>query len=216
MEEVPLGGGWVNVGAVVRVGDTVRRPRCANSPFVHEFLIGLERVGFDGAPRFLGIDDRGREILSLLPGEPMPNEHDPTADELRSAAELLRRFHAAAPGVVHGDPGQWNMLWVEGRATALVDFDGARRGAPLEDVGYLAWKALRLGPAGQSAVQQRPRLAILADAYGIAVDDALVAAIDGAMRSMRAKGEREDWQQDVLAAIDGERAWLREKRDYLL
>jgi len=108
------------------------------------------------------------------------------------------------------------MLWVEGRATALVDFDEARCGAPLEDVGYVAWKMLRLGPAGRTAERQRPRLAILADAYGIVVEDALVDAIDGAMRWMRAKGEREDWQQDVLAAIDGERAWLREKRDYLL
>jgi len=105
VEEVPLAGGWVTVGTVVRVGDTVRRPMRPNSTFAHGLLLRLERAGFDGAPRFLGVDERGREILRFLPGR------------------LLRDFHTAAAGVVHGDPGQWNMLWSDGRATALVDFD---------------------------------------------------------------------------------------------
>jgi hypothetical protein len=48
-DEVPLGGGWsvdgvVRVG-VVRVGDT---------------------VGFDAAPRRLGLDERGRDVLTFL------------------------------------------------------------------------------------------------------------------------------------------------------
>ena len=50
--EVPLVGGWVTAG-VVRVAETVRRPRTANAPFVASLLRHLESVGFEGAPRYL-------------------------------------------------------------------------------------------------------------------------------------------------------------------
>ena len=62
--EVVLPGGFTNAGRVTRVGDTVRRPRRPTSPSTWALLDHLERVGFDGAPRFLGLDDRGREMLS--------------------------------------------------------------------------------------------------------------------------------------------------------
>ena len=64
--EVLLHGGITNAGLVSRVGDTVRRPWRPTSPATHALLDHLERVGFDGAPRFLGVDDRGREILSYI------------------------------------------------------------------------------------------------------------------------------------------------------
>ena len=54
--EVLLPGGLANRGAVVRIGDTVRRPQRRTSPSVHALLRHLETVGFDGAPRFLGVD----------------------------------------------------------------------------------------------------------------------------------------------------------------
>jgi hypothetical protein len=73
MEEIVLAGGVANHGAVVRVGDTVRRPRGRHSDAVAELLRHLERVGFDGVPRFLGTDDRDREVLSWIGGDiPLP------------------------------------------------------------------------------------------------------------------------------------------------
>ena len=40
---------------------------------VRGLLVHLEEVGFDGAPRFLGIDDQGREVLSFVDGQvPLP------------------------------------------------------------------------------------------------------------------------------------------------
>ena len=134
--EQPLSGGRVTQG-IVRVGDTVRRPVGPRSDFVHELLLFLERSGFDGAPRFLGLDDRGREILSRVPGEPIPGTAILTDDHIASAAMVLRRYHDAASAsslaggaetVVHGDPGPWNILWLGDRAAALVDFDEARPG----------------------------------------------------------------------------------------
>jgi Phosphotransferase enzyme family len=96
--EIPLLGGDVTVG-VVRVGDTVRRPLNANSPFVHALLRHLEAVGFTGAPRFLGIDTAGREVLSFIEGEVAGRPPPPwIADEDRmvSVARLIRAYDDAA------------------------------------------------------------------------------------------------------------------------
>src|SRR5689334_14780255 len=65
---VPLLGGDVTEG-LVRVGDTVRRPVSDASARVRRLLDFLQSAGFQGAPRFLGIDDSGRDTLSFVPGD---------------------------------------------------------------------------------------------------------------------------------------------------
>jgi hypothetical protein len=55
MSEIRLSGGRVTEG-VVRVGDTVRRPRRPNSAFVRALLAHLHDAGFDGTPSHLGTD----------------------------------------------------------------------------------------------------------------------------------------------------------------
>ena len=62
--EIPLFGGTANRGQVYRVGETVRRPLRPSAPGVHALLRHLEDVGFDGAPRVLGVDAEGREVLT--------------------------------------------------------------------------------------------------------------------------------------------------------
>ena len=97
--DIELFGGTANLGRVVRRGETVRRPVRANSEAVHALLGHLEEVGFDGAPRFLGVDGRGREVLSYIPGEPVTPPFPAwalTDEALRSVARLLRRYHEAA------------------------------------------------------------------------------------------------------------------------
>ncbi|WP_280383577.1 hypothetical protein [Nocardia wallacei] len=64
MTEIPLSGGFVN--RVVRVDDTVRRDPGESAVFVHRLLRFLEERGWPGAPRFLGIDSQGREILTYI------------------------------------------------------------------------------------------------------------------------------------------------------
>jgi hypothetical protein len=98
--EIPLPRGDVTEG-VVRVGGTVRRPHQPQSLAVAAYLDHLERVGFEGAPRYLGRDDAGRDVLTFLPGD-VPG--DPAqawaADEdlLVSVGALLRRLHEASAG----------------------------------------------------------------------------------------------------------------------
>jgi hypothetical protein len=67
MAEIPLDGG--SHSTVVRVGQTVRRGSHSWSPAVLELLGHLEREGFAGAPRPLGFDEHGREVLTFIEGE---------------------------------------------------------------------------------------------------------------------------------------------------
>ena len=97
--EIPLPRGDVTEG-VVRVGDTVRRPRGAWSDAVAAYLLHLQRVGFDGAPRYRGIDEQGRDVLDFVegevPGQPVTEDWAATDEALAGVARLLRRLHEAS------------------------------------------------------------------------------------------------------------------------
>jgi len=91
----------------------VRRPVQGNSPLVHALLRHLEDAGFAGAPRFLGIDNAGREVLTYIEGE-VAGRPRPAwiADENRlvSVGRLLRAYDDAAatfvvPPGAEPDPG---------------------------------------------------------------------------------------------------------------
>jgi hypothetical protein len=77
-----------NTSSVWRRGATIRRSTGSWTPSVHRLLRHLEAAGFQGAPRVLGLDEQGREILSYLEGD-VPVY--PTPPELWSE-EVLRRF----------------------------------------------------------------------------------------------------------------------------
>jgi len=106
--EEQLVGGVANKGAVVRVGDTVRRPAGPWSATTRSLLEHLESVGFDEAPRYLGTDEQGRDVLSYIEGVvPLPPFPDwsMTDDVLVDLAGLLRRYHQAVASFDPGDPG---------------------------------------------------------------------------------------------------------------
>ena len=67
LKEEPLEGGRSSQG-LVRIGNTVRRPLSPNSKFVHQVLRQLERTGFGAAPRYIGIDNQGRGVLTFFEG----------------------------------------------------------------------------------------------------------------------------------------------------
>jgi hypothetical protein len=191
-DEVLLHGGLTNAGRVARVGDTVRRPPSGAATWA--LLEHLERAGFDGAPRFLGVDDRGREMLSFLPGEAAiePIQDWVWTDEaLVSVAELLRRFHDAVASfdatvhtwpdfvpppfrnglVCHNDPNLDNVIFAGGIAVGLIDFDLAAPGSAAWDVACAArlWAPLRDERDLPEELRGRTleRLRLFADAYGL-------------------------------------------------
>jgi hypothetical protein len=187
--ESPLRGGYVN--AVVRVGDTVRRQVREPRPLVHELLRSLEDAGWGGAPRFVGVDDQGREILSWIDGyvpwsgidEP-PSVYD--AGAVARAAQLVRELHDLTAGtplagsdevVCHNDLSPKNTVYreviengiVTWRPFAFIDWDAAAPGRRIHDVAHLAWQwAANTTSTPESAARL---VRVAADAYGLDAHD---------------------------------------------
>lgn len=178
-------GGRTTAG-VVRIGDTVRRPIKVRAAYVHKLLGHLESRGFDGAPKFLGIDSTGREVLSFVPGS-VPADLGHFSDEqLIAAARLLRQFHDATLDcplrdgyevVCHGDASPCNCVFVDGVPRAFIDFDDAHPGSRLEDLGYAAWLWIDIGNEDLSVALQAHRIADFFRAYGVTSGDAVAAII---------------------------------------
>ena len=195
-EEEQLAGGTANLGKVVRVGDTVRRPASAFTESIFALLEHLHDVGFDHVQRPLGIDDQGREILSFIVGD-VPIPPFPTwsmsAAALRSVARLQRRLHEAVKGfdasafgwndeladpnggpvVGHNDICPENVVFHDGEAIAFLDWDFAAPGRVLWDVASVIsmWGPMRdpSGPlAGMEGLEPFARARLVADAYGMA------------------------------------------------
>jgi len=193
-EEV-LSGGYST--PVVRVEETVRRATGPWSPAVHGLLQHLERRGFDGAPRFLGLDDRGREVLSFIPGMvgnyPLPPDAW-SEQTLVYAARLMRRYHDATVGyapadgavwqlrappgphevVCHNDFAPYNLVFANWRPHAIIDFDTAGPGPRIWDVSYAAYRFVPLSSKEHShslgltaPVDTNLRLRMFCDTYGL-------------------------------------------------
>ena len=81
-----------------RPGRRHRPPPVGPRPRAHALLRHFERVGFDGAPRVLGFDEKGREVLSYVDGTaalaPLPRGDD----VIEALGRLLRRMHDAQAG----------------------------------------------------------------------------------------------------------------------
>lgn len=213
--EVPLTGGRITQG-VVRVGDTVRRPTGSDKSDAHALLRHLEAQGFGGTPRFLGIDDKGREILSYLPGEvPTDLAHFEDAT-LIQAAGLLRRFHDAtvelaeasgAEVICHNDWGPPNTVFRSGIPYGMIDFDTIAPGLRLWDLGYSAFSWLVLGDEDYTGEEQIRRLGVFAAGYGLAACTPAEIAVHALARqaSLAVSGRRRgmtalaDWAEDAAA-----------------
>ena len=253
LDEVPLVGGTANRGMVVRRGDTVRRPLRPNSTAVHALLAYLAGVGFDGAPRLLGIDEQGREVLTFIPGDAVTPPYPTwalTDDALRSVAHLLRRYHEAVAGfdmtghdwpdvappeydeglACHDDLNLDNVIFRDGRAVALIDFDWATPGSAVWDVAdaIRLWAPLRPDRYIDDARRARAleRMRTFVDAYGVELDpERLVHAVrlnhdrmyrlieDGA--SAGVEGFAAYWAESEQRAV-ATAAWYAEQHETLV
>ncbi len=186
--EEPLAGG--NVGtAVVRVGDTVRRPSRPWSPSVEALLSHLNSVGYDAAPRTLGFDELGRHVLEYVEGTVlMPFEPVDHLGAAHRVGALIRDFHEASQEftppaearwnvvippdaedlVIHHDLAPWNLV-LGGDRWVFIDWDNAGPGSRLWDLAYAAHGFIPLTPQTDdtSAIH---RLAALADGYRLDQD----------------------------------------------
>jgi Phosphotransferase enzyme family len=233
-EEIPLTGGHIN--AVVKVGTTVRRRVGPWSESVHQLLRILEVAGYQHAPRFLGIDDRGREVLSYIDGDLALHADD-------AAGRILREFHDAQPVVnptyvswndigrevdgvaeviCHNDFTPYNAICRDHSLVAMIDFDLSAPGSRTWD---LAWTAINWVPLFHPSdhPRQRPdppesgrRLTLLATAYGHEDLGALVAAIRKRIGHLLAVSDEQRLAGDAWAlATEPHLPFWRRVRDYI-
>ncbi|MGG3622198.1 aminoglycoside phosphotransferase family protein [Bacillus gobiensis] len=162
-EEILTGG---NVSKVYRVGNTVRRKMKSNSTKIHKLLIHLSDKGFDYAPKFLGIDEKGRETLSFFEGEagnyPLKS-YMWSNDVLRQIAKMQRRYHDSvsdfpidddwewvdntpkkAEVLCHNDFAIYNIIFHNKTPVGIIDFDVAGPGPKLWDVAYTLYTCVPL------------------------------------------------------------------------
>ncbi|WP_234986681.1 phosphotransferase enzyme family protein [Demequina sp. NBRC 110055] len=194
----PLMGG--NMGDVRRMGDLVERPAGEWTPAVHRLLRHLSARGIADIPLPVATDGE-RETVTFVDGEvpayPMPRWIW-TEEALESSATLLRRLHDATVGadqegpwrspvrepaevICHQDFAPYNLVFRDGVAVGVIDWDFAVPGPRVWDLAYLAYRIVPLttedmGDGLDSAARSR-RLAALLHAYGTDVAAAEVLAV---------------------------------------
>lgn len=171
----PLAGGR-DQGAVL-VDGSVRRSVRPWTHTVHDLLRYLAARGFPGAPRVVGFDDHGREMLTFLPGrtvghsQPWPawthsgqaldqvgewlrDYHRVVADYIPPSNAVWREGQSWQPGLIvgHGDPAPYNAVWNDAGLVGFIDWDNAGPVTPEDD---LAWVAFSWTPLHARAVVRR-------------------------------------------------------------
>ena len=169
MEEVLLQGG--NVSQVTTDGSIIYKDCKAQSATVHRLLRHLENKKIDFCPRFLGIDEEGREKLSYMKGFTMDNYPESRDLEvrratIRKAAELLKEYHDATVDfellpsdqwfleydgnlskevVCHNDFAPYNVTFEQHMPVGIIDFDTACPAPRVWDIAYAAYRFVPLG-----------------------------------------------------------------------
>ena len=201
----------------MRRGSHVLRPGNEHSESIHQALAALRAVGFEGASNPIGIEPDGRERLHFIEGDvPIPPypEWACSDEALASVTVLMRDLHDAStaidlgsgtwsaemadpnggPVLCHNDVCLENVVFEDGQAVALLDFDFAAPGRRSFDIASFARmcvpiddgvNAARLGWPGQHLPG---RLRLIADTYGLGADER-VEVLDFLDRSIDAGGE---------------------------
>ncbi|HSX01867.1 MAG TPA: phosphotransferase [Candidatus Saccharimonadia bacterium] len=173
--EVPLHGGALNAN-IARIGNTVHREQSKNAAFVHKLFLYLEKADFAEAPRFLGIDNKNREILTYFEGNVPPGSGVKLNDaKLENVAKLIRRYHDVTADsklsskseiVAHGDLGPHNTVFQNDTPIGFIDWDEAAPGARLRDFAYAVDCYTDLINKNIDTMEQVRRVKLMCQAYG--------------------------------------------------
>jgi len=235
VREEPLIGGR-NASEVVRVGDTVRRARDPGSASAARLLGYLEASGYPYAPRHLGVDDRGRDILTYIPGGTTNHPSQRADGAYARGAVMLRELHDLTAGhplaagrecVLHGDPGPFNAIFRDGIPVAFIDWTSCRPGARLDDLGYLAWTWCIQAEGNVPVDAQAAHLRELRDAYGPVPAEALINAMirsqdrivqhsERAVRDSKHQSARRVWADEAIRWATADQELIRANKQTLL
>jgi hypothetical protein len=200
-----------------------------------------EQVGFEGAPRYLGVDEQGREMLTFVEGEPA-FAPVPSGDEVVCAiGHLLRRAHDAQEDFTPPDNAGWdvhvagtatgkvighldlfwtNVIFRDGLPVALIDWELAAPCSRVLEVALAAtyWAGLRtddqLQTWGIPLERRGERLRILCDSYGLDASERR-SLLDELIEQRRGRLERGDWRVANRETVLANLRWLEEHRTEL-
>jgi hypothetical protein len=208
-EEITLAGGMSTPG-VVRVGDTVRRPVKQDAGYVHALLGHLERCGFEGSPRYLGLDEQGRATFSYIEGfAPPHNGYALGRDAVRAGGRLLRTVHDLTEGTefaagsevaCHPNLSQPNFVFRDVSPVAIIDWDGTGPGRRRDNLGDFLWAFVHPAVYGDGEPAAR-MLADALDGYGW-TGQGIVEAMLHAVRGFVAVHDTGDWGRNELAHME--------------
>jgi hypothetical protein len=231
-QEILLDGG--NLTKVVRIGDTVRRETGSWTPFVHRLLRHLRENGFTLAPKALGLDHSGREILAYIPGQTLIGQPWPewvwSEELLEEAVAVLVDYHKKVSDfrpefvesrlgtqpltreqiVCHNDFAPYNCVFENGHLVGLLDWDVVCAGSPIWDIAFFAWHWVPLyKPSPEMAWRTgevcRRRLSRIVNSYGLKDRSNFLEEI-----IMRIEASR---QGILTRAVDGDEVFKRLLRD---
>ncbi|HVX44857.1 MAG TPA: aminoglycoside phosphotransferase family protein [Mycobacteriales bacterium] len=177
----------------MRIGGTVHRSRGPNSEFSAELLTYLNSIGFLYAPRYIGTDEEGRDVLEYVAGNTTNHPSRRSEAAYSAGGRMLRALHDATAGhrlaagaecVAHGDPGPFNAIFRDGLPVAFIDWDTAHPGERIHDVAYMAWTWC-IQAAGEVPIEAQVRhLRDFVAGYGFTGGPRLLDAIVAAQTGM--------------------------------
>lgn len=235
MTEEVLAGGKTTAN-VVRIGDTVHRSANERSAFIAELLTYLDSVDFPYAPRHLGRDDQGRDVLTYIDGQTASDLSHQADAAYAMAGRMLRDLHDATTGhrlagdaecVLHGDPGPYNTISRNGQPIAFIDWDAARPGNRIDELGFLAWTWCIQADGHTSVAVQTELMRHLHHGYG---DFEAVDVLDAVIRAQRSTATheaevlndagrskaRQAWAQEAINWANTDRAFTQANYDAIL
>ena len=171
-EELKLIGGRSTEG-VVRIADTVRRPHKKESEFSNLFLSFLQENGFGYSQRYLGRDERGRDIFEYIEGYVPDDIGKTTPCQLYEFMKIVRRFHdlslrftRSEKVVCHNDLSPCNTVFVDNMPVAIIDWDSACVGERWEDLTYILWLWINIGSHDRANIDILGQMKAALAAYG--------------------------------------------------
>ncbi len=150
---------------IVFKGNHVHRLLSSWTENVHRLLHHLRESGFYAAPLPIGFDEKGKEIVTYIPGKNGEFPSDAyliSETALISAAKLLRKFHDISVDflikqdidhqqwllksrppfevICHGDFAPYNVVYDNEQIIGIIDFDCAHPGTRVWDLVYALYR----------------------------------------------------------------------------
>ncbi len=160
-----------------RVGDTIRCRPAVRPDYARRLLQFLAEAGFDAAPRFLGVDEAGCDILSYAEGVTPEglNWGRWTDDQFVTGFRLLRQLHDLTAGTAfaedaevacHNDFAPPNLVFRADLPAVLIDWEWAAPGTRRHDLAHAIWQWTNFRDGAVDFDEQVRRVRLLLNAYG--------------------------------------------------